>query len=285
MPDRLTSLLQRFELRARVIRGGTLCGVADFVEGDGVGHLHLVRRGPVAFTNRQGQRIVVAEPGVVFYPRPLDHRMDAEALDGAEVVCAAINFGVGDENPLLRGLPDLLMIPLTQAPGLDATLGLLFAEAFGQRCGHAAVVDRLTEIAVVQLLRFAIEQRIVDGGLLAGLADSRLALALNTIHAQPARPWTLDALAKTAGMSRSRFAARFTGVVGLPAGEYLTLWRVNLAKPMLRRGRPVKQVALELGYAGAATFARAFLQTVGVSPAVWSRQQREGSVHAGDRAR
>ena len=284
MPDRLTSLLQRFELRARVIRGGTLCGVADFAEGDGVGHLHLVRRGPVGFTDRQGRRIVVAEPGAVFYPRPLDHRMDAEALDGAEVVCAAIDFGVGDENPLLRGLPDLLMIPLTQAPGLDATMGLLFAEAFGQRCGHAAVVDRLTEIAVVQLLRFAIEQRIVDGGLLAGLADSRLALALNAIHAQPARPWTLDALAKTAGMSRSRFAARFTGVVGLPAGEYLTLWRVNLAKPMLRRGRPVKQVALELGYAGAATFARAFLQTVGVSPAVWSRQQREGSVQAGDRA-
>jgi len=284
MPDRLTSLLQRFELRARVIRGGTLCGVADFAEGDGVGHLHLVRRGPVGFTDRQGRRIVVAEPGAVFYPRPLDHRMDAEALDGAEVVCAAIDFGVGDENPLLRGLPDLLMIPLTQAPGLDATMGLLFAEAFGQRCGHAAVVDRLTEIAVVQLLRFAIEQRIVDGGLLAGLADSRLALALNAIHAQPARPWTLDALAKTAGMSRSRFAARFTGVVGLPAGEYLTLWRLNLAKPMLRRGRPVKQVAVELGYAGAATFARAFLQTVGVSPAVWSRQQREGSVQAGDRA-
>jgi len=283
MPDRLTSLLQRFELRARVLHSGALCGVAEFAEGDGVGHLHLVRRGRVGFTDRQGHRRVVAEPGVVFYPRPLNHRMDADALDGAEVVCAAIEFGLGDENPLLRGLPDLLVIPLTQAPGLDATMGMLFAEAFGRRCGHAAVVDRLTEIAVVQLLRFAIEQQIVDGGLLAGLADTRLALALNAIHAQPALPWTLDGLAKAAGMSRSRFAARFAEVVGLPAGEYLTLWRMNLAKSMLRRGRPVKQVALAVGYAGAETFTRSFLHAVGVSPAAWSRDQRRGPLQSDDR--
>lgn len=274
MADRLTSLLQRFELRARVFHSGALCGATSFAATDGAGHLHLVRRGHASFSDRQGQRRAITGPAAVFYPRGFGHQVEADAQQGAELVSAAITFGVGDENPLLRGLPDLLMAPLDQAPGLDATTALLFAEAFGQRCGHTAVIDRLTEIAVVQLLRLAIGQQIVDGGLLAGLADARLALALNAMHAQPAQAWTLDSLARTAGMSRSRFAAHFSTVVGLPAGEYLTQWRLNLAKSLLRRGRPVKLVATEVGYAGAATLARAFVQAVGLSPAAWTRQQR-----------
>lgn len=273
MTDRLSNLLQHFELRARVFHSGALCGLASFDAGDGVGHLHLVRRGPIGVTDAEGKRIVVSEPSAVFYPRPLTHRLDAEERDGAEVVCAAIEFGVGEENPLLRGLPDLIVIALAEMPALDATQALLFGEAFGQRCWHDAVVNRLTEVLVVQLLRFAIEHHLVDGGLLAGLADARLAKALTAVHARPADEWSLESLAEAAGMSRSRFAAHFSGVVGVPAGEYLTQWRIGLAKSLLRRGRPVKQVALDVGYGGASTFGRAFTSAVGESPSTWVRHQ------------
>ncbi len=269
--DRLSSLLQRFELHARVFHSGALCGVADFDGGDGVGHLHLVRRGPVGITDRHGQRTVVSEPSVLFYPRPMLHRIDAGVADQADVVCAAIEFGVGDENPLLRGLPDLLLVPLTELPGMDATLGLLFQEALGQRCGHSAVVDRLTEVLVVQLLRHAMERRMVSSGLIAGLADPRLARALVAMHAQPDRGWTLETLAVEAGMSRSRFAAHFSAAVGIPAMEYLTAWRIGIAKGLLRRGGQPKAVAQEVGYGRSSAFGRAFAKLVGMPPSSWLR--------------
>jgi AraC-like DNA-binding protein len=274
MPDRLSGLLQRFELRARVFHRGPLCGVAAFAgEGDG-GMLHLIRRGPVTVIGTDGRHEQVTRPSLMFVPRPAPHRLEAEPNAGAEIVCAAIDFGAGDENPLLRALPAQLRVAIDEVPALGATQALLFGEAFGLRCGHATVVDRLSEVLLVQLLRWSIERRLVDGGLLAGLADPRLARALTAAHAEPARAWTLERLAAEAGMSRSRFAARFTQVVGLPAGEYLARWRVGLAKGLLRRGRPVKQVAIEVGYGSASAFARVFAQVVGQTPSGWLARPR-----------
>ena len=269
MSDRLSSLLQRFELQARVYHCGRLTGETALDGQDGVGHLHLLRRGGLSASGADGRTVIVSQPSLVFYPRPLAHRLRADATEGADLVCASVRFGIGDENPLVRGLPGLLVIPLAEAPALDAAQALLFSEASAQRCGHAAVVDRLTEVLMVQMLRYAIEHRLIDGGLLAGLADVPLAKALNAMHAEPARAWSLADLAQCAGMSRSRFAARFSQVVGVPPAEYLLQWRVGLAKGLLRRGRPVKQVAEVVGYGGASAFGRAFAQVVGVPPGRW----------------
>ena len=271
--DRLSALLQRFELSARVFRSGALCGVASFDGGQGAGHLHLLRLGRLGVTNAQGQRTMLDEPSVLFFPRPVAHRLDADETPSAEVVCASVEFGVGDENPLVRELPAQLLVPLARLPGLDLTQQLLFDEAFRQRCGHDAVVNRLTEVLVIQVLRYAIEQRLVDGGLMAGLADPRLHKALSAVHAEPARPWTLASMAAETGMSRARFAAHFAQLVGVPPGEYLTSWRLGLARSMLRRGLPVKQVAAEVGYANASALGRIFTQRLGSSPTAW--QQRD----------
>lgn len=274
MADRLSHLLAHFDLRAQVVHRGVLDGVAAFGAGAPVGHLHLVRRGPVRLAWARQRRMELLEPCVLFLPRPLAHRLGADRRPGADVVSATIRFGAGDENPLLRALPELLVIPLAEMRTLDATLGLLFDEARGGRCGHQAVIDRLTEVLLVQLLRFAIEQRRVDSGLIAGLADPRLARALTAMHAEPGRAWTLATLAGEAGMSRARFAAHFAAQVGMPPGGYLTRWRIGLAQSLLRRGHPVKQVALDVGYASASALGRAFGQVVGDSPTAWRDAQR-----------
>ena len=271
MSDRLSALLQRFDLRARVIHSGTLCGAADFDGSAGVGHLYLVRRGPVGLTDSQGRRSVVTDPSVLFMPRPGAHRLEGGDEPGADVVCASIDFGAGDENPLLRGLPALLSVPLAQLPGLDLAQQLLFSEAQASRCGHGAVVDRLTEVLVIQLLRHAMAHSLVDGGVMAGLADTRLAKAISALHAHPAQAWSLDSMAVQAGMSRARFAAHFTRTVGVPPGDYLTGWRLGLARTLLRKGLPVKQVAAEVGYASPGAFGRVFLQCVGATPTHWQR--------------
>lgn len=264
-PDRLSALLQRFDLQARVFRAGPVCG-SLLADGDDA-ELHLLRAGRLTISDASGPPITLDEPAAVFYPRPLAHRLQAEDEDGADLVCARVHFGAGDENPLLRHLPPRLVVPLSRVPALRPTLELLFDEAFARRCGHAGVVDRLAEVLLVQLLRHAIAERLVDGGLVAGLSDERLARAIAALHAEPQRPWTLDAMAAAAGMSRARFAARFNAVVGLPPGEYLTQWRLGLARTLLRRGRPVKQVAMDVGYGSASALARVFRQRLGVSPA------------------
>lgn len=271
MSDRLSALLQRFELHARVVHSGTLCGSADFDGSTGAGYLHLVRRGPLLLTDPHGRRSTVDEPSVVFIPRPGAHRLDGGDSPGADVVCASIDFGAGDDNPLLRGLPFLLCVPLAQLPGLDLAQQLLFSEARNSRCGHSAVVDRLTEVLVIQLLRHAIEHRLVNSGVMAGLADARLAKAMSALHAEPAQAWNLDSMAELAGMSRARFAAHFKRTVGVPPGDYVTGWRLGLARTLLRRGLPVKQVAAEVGYASPGGFGRVFLQRVGATPTHWQR--------------
>lgn len=270
MSDRLSALLQRFELHARVVHSGTLRGFADFEGNTGAGHLHLVRRGPLRWTDPHGRRSTIDEPSVLFIPRPGAHRLDGGGSPGADVVCASIDFGA-DDNPLLRGLPALLCVSLTQLPGLDLAQQLLFSEAQNSRCGHGAVVDRLTEVLVIQLLRHAIEHRLVSSGVMAGLADARLAKAMSALHAEPAQAWNLASMAELAGMSRARFAAHFKRTVGVPPGDYVTGWRLGLARTLLRKGLPVKQVAADVGYTSPGAFGRVFLQRVGATPTHWQR--------------
>lgn len=268
--DRLTGLLHRFELGARVLHGGLLCGALQFDQGTGLSHLHVLRHGAIELTNDDGTVHRLSGPSAVFYPRAVFHRI-VPGDDGVELLSAAIDFGSGDENPLLGSLPPMMCVPLTALPTLDATLVVLFAEASARRCGHSTVLDRLTEVVFVQLMRYAIERRLVEGGVVAGLADVRLSRAMTAMHDDPARNWSLASLAATAGMSRSRFAARFAEVVGVPAMEYLTRWRIGVAQGLLRRGRPPKVVAQEVGYGRSSTFGRAFAHLVGATPTSWLR--------------
>jgi AraC-like DNA-binding protein len=278
MPDRLSALLQRFELRSQLVSGGVLHHELAIEPHGSVGHLHLLGRGALRLTGPQRHRRTLGEPSLVFVPRPLPHRVAAASAAGAELVTAAIHFGAGDENPLLGSLPALLCVPMAQLPGLAPTQQLLFAEALGHRCGHVAVVDRLIEVLAIQLLRHAMAERLVDVGVMAGLADARLARAISAVHAEPARGWTLQAMALVAGMSRARFAAHFAHTVGVPPGDYLTGWRLGLARRLLRRGLPVKQVAAEVGYASPGAFGRVFMQRVGTTPREWQRAAAASAV-------
>lgn len=271
MSDRLSALLQRFQLQCQLRFGGLLQHELALQPQAGAGHLHLLRRGPVRLSGPQRQRRLLPQACLVFVPRPLPHRLAATSADGAELVSAAVRFGAGDENPLVHSLPTWLAVPLDRLPGLALTTELLFAEALAQRCGHGAVVDRLVEVLVIQLLRHALAERLVDDGVMAGLADARLAKAISALHAQPARAWTLEAMAAEAGMSRARFAAHFAHTVGTPPGDYLTGWRLGLARRLLRRGLAIKQVAAEVGYASPAAFGRVFQQRVGATPRDWQR--------------
>ena len=199
--------------------------------------------------------------------------------DGADLVCAFIDFGATFGNPLLRGMPDFLSVRLADITGVDGTLALLFDEAFAQRPGRTAGIDRLVEYFVVLLLRHCVEARLLQVGVLAALADARLSKAITLMHERPEQAWTLETLAQAAGMSRARFAAHFKRVVGVPPLDYLTDWRVSVAQTLLRSGKLPKAVAPLVGYSSAAAFSRVFAKRVNASPVQWAAAQ---TAHLGE---
>ncbi|MGN6150735.1 MAG: cupin domain-containing protein [Lysobacteraceae bacterium] len=270
MQDRLSALLDCFRLRARVFHTGSLCDTADFDARDGVGHLHVLRGGTLRIGDGVAGETAVAEPSLIFYARPTPHWIRGEGAHGADLVCSSIELGADAGNPLTRSLPARLVLPLRDNALMRGTLDLLFEEASARYCGRQAALDRLSELMILQLLRHCMTAGAIAQGVLAGLADPRLAKALNAMHGAPGEAWTLDGLARVCGMSRARFAAHFHQVVGTPPGDYLTDWRLSVAKTLLRRGQPVKHVALDVGYANASAFARAFAaRHAGTSPTVW----------------
>lgn len=278
--DRLSALLERFRVRAQLFHTGALCGVSRFSAEPGRGFLHVLRRGEMVITHRRGsglaRRIEVREPSLVFYPQPLAHDFHNAPAEGSDFTCASLEFDGGSSHPLVRALPALVLVPLHQVEGLEAALALLFAEADRVRCGHRLLADRLFEVVLLQLLRWLLdhpEESGVSSGLLWGLSDPALARVLTAMHESPGIAWSLEVMAHRAGMSRSAFAARFKELVGATPAEYLSDWRMAIAKSLLRTDRSVKFIADELGYANASALSRVFAQRVGMSPREWLAAQ------------
>lgn len=272
--DRLQALLQPLTLRARMFHSGPLCGLNTF-DGDGpTGQLHLVRRGPLeAWHGAATAPQRIDTPSLLLYPRPMDHRFRTDAVMGADMACAHVEFTGTARSTLAQALPAVVVMPLDAVPGAGGVLDVLFEEAFSMRCGRQAVVDRLFEVVLVLVVRALLDRGQLEQGVLAGLAHPRLRHALVAMHDTPAHPWSLADLADAAGMSRSHFAAMFARVVGVPAHGYLARHRIGLAQQALLRGRPLSLVADDVGYGSTAALSRAFSADCGVSPRAWLKAQ------------
>jgi AraC-like DNA-binding protein len=267
--DTLSPVIERLALSADTFFSGTLCTDASFADCSGSGHLHLLRKGQLILTVAGGPSHLIDQPSVILFAPPLSHRLEMTESSGAELVCAEITLHSGNTRLLPFGLPNPLIVPLADAKGLQATLELLFDEAFDTRLGARAAINRLMELLFVLLMRYCCNAGDLKPGLLSGLAHPQLAKALEAMHESPGRQWNLDQLAATATMSRARFAALFKEHVGVPPGEYLTSLRIVCTQAELRLGRALKAIAPDVGYADATALARAFKQYTGLSPRAW----------------
>ena len=178
---------------------------------------------------------------------------------------------------LLRGLlPTLVHIEATDpaATRLKHTTDLIVDEALSDRPARELIVDRLIEVLLVKAIRHCNERMstVTPAGLLSGLADPHLARALRKMHGDVAHAWSVEELAKEAGLSRSAFSTRFGQRVGSSPMRYLINWRMALAKSMLKRGASsLEVVAAEIGYQSASAFSTSFRREIGVSPSQFVR--------------
>ncbi len=273
MADRLQALLSHFAVSARMFQAGALCGI-NALDGDGpCGQLHLVREGEVEVRHGRTLAARIREPSLLLYPRPMAHRFITDAGRGADFVCANLSFEGGNANPVAAALPSFICLPLAQLQGSSSVLELLFAEAAAHNCGRQAMLDRLFEVVLIQVLRQLMESEQTRVGLLAGLAHPQLRKAIVAMHDQPGKEWSLDELAVASSMSRSVFANCFRDTVGATPGSYLQGWRVGLAQKALLQGQSLKLIAQAVGYGSEAALSRAFKAHSGKSPREWRKAQ------------
>jgi AraC-like DNA-binding protein len=184
------------------------------------------------------------------------------------------SFGSPDAALLVPLLPQVV---LARGESRLATLmQLLGDETRARRPARELVLERLLEVLLIEALRCGGETATAPG-LVRGLSDDRLAIALRALHARPEHPWTVAALAAEAALSRSAFFARFSRTVGLPPMEYLLAWRMALARKLLcEHDLGMDQVAERVGYSSASTFSVAFARHAGVPPARYARMRPKG---------
>jgi AraC-like DNA-binding protein len=194
----------------------------------------------------------------------------------AAVLCGYFEFDRDSLHPLVAALPAFIHLRGTDTSEfawLQTALNFMIHETQAARPGAEAVVNRLAGVLFVQMVRAYVERAKSPPAMLAALADKPVGATLALMHEAPAQPWTLETLARRAGISRSLLAARFHQLVGQTPMQYLTLWRMQLARKLLAEtALSTAAVAERAGYQSEAAFSKAFKKAVGKGPGAYRRE-------------
>jgi len=199
-----------------------------------------------------------------------------------QLVCGHFAFDEHAAHPIVDALPEYIHTANygTKAVNwMDSTLQIIGAEANRGQLGSDLIALKLSEILFAQSLRSYIENEGRDNPMIAGFADMKMAKALHAIHAEPAHNWTVEELARLATMSRTSFATKFVHYMSTSPLNYLTNWRMQLARQQLvETDSPMIVVAEKAGYQSEAAFGRVFKKHFEVAPATYRRQYKLAAI-------
>ncbi len=187
------------------------------------------------------------------------------------VLCGFLNCADAQLSPFLAGLPPVMHVAASEgvASSLLPVQRLLIEEARAERPGYSSVLSRLTETFFIEALR----QFMTSGRgpqALAALRDPIVGAALERLHGEPMRAWSVPDLAREIAVSRSVLAARFKRLMECGPMQYLARWRLLIAARALRENAgTIAGVAAMVGYESEAAFNRAFKRHFGAPPATW----------------
>lgn len=195
------------------------------------------------------------------------------------LICVYLRCDELLSNPILNSLPPLLVVSPEEddeANWIAANATHIVRESLLNRPGGDCVIARLTELLFIEILRRHIgtlDDR--ETGWLAALADRHLARALACFHGEPTHQWTVDQVARRAGMSRTALTDRFQRVLSVSPMRYLTLWRLQLtAQALSTTEKSTAQIAEDVGYGSETALSRAFKRETGHAPIEWRRSRR-----------
>jgi AraC-like DNA-binding protein len=259
-----------------LISGNAVIETEDGVRAIGPGDLVLFPRGRAHVLGDQVGR--ASTPGdEVMAAHTAGRPLFSDGGAATRLICGHYEFAQPVIHPLIEGLPDMIVLTLSDDEPEASEypiLSLLIEESRKQDPGTSSVISRLAEVLLVQILRRFLSLNPDRVGFLAGGMDARLSRAIVKIHQEYDQALTVHVLADRAGMSRSGFSEQFKAKTGLAPIAYLTKWRMTSAARLLRNpALPVAEVAYRNGYESDIAFMRAFRREYGVTP-VQFREQR-----------
>lgn len=275
----LSAVLGAHQLHATIVAVAGYCGRWFENEPETPqGSFHLIDRGHCWVRGASlREPLSLAAGDLIVFPRGAAHTLSGQ-LDGdgvtnpgndySTLICGEFRFASDTRNPLLNALPDVFVVRASDGGPAFRELGQVLSDFARRRVpGQQVILDKLADSLFVMAVCAHAAQAADHRGLLAALADARLAKALAAIHLEPGKTWRVESLAQVAGMSRTAFAVEFTRLLGVSPFQYLTEWRVAEARRLLKDRRlSVVAIAEQLGYQSEAAFRRTFKRIEGVGP-------------------
>ncbi len=254
--------------------------------GEAVASFHQVRRGG-CWLLAEGIEQYLGPGDLVFIEPGKPHRLVSE-LPGAGgmnpnpatlLLCGYCQFDDVLALPLSALFPAISVMrdeQLQMHAWLRTLLDTLSAEYLSHRPGTQLVVNKLTEVLLVELVRINFGRSAEGTPLLRALADRSIAQALHLLHQYPEKSWSLETLASDVGMSRAGFGKRFKALVEYSMFDYLTQLRLQRACELLEDTRlPLYEVANRVGYESDLAFTRTFKKRLGITPTVYRKGRGE----------
>ena len=200
---------------------------------------------------------------------------------GCGLVCGEFAFDERDPHPLMENLPPLLRVTGDRhhsAGWLDSVIGFIAREATDMSPGANAIIDRLSEIIFIQVIRATLAASREHIPFLSAFADPRISRVLSEIHRDPAAGWSVESLGRIANMSRSAFSNRFSELANMTPLQYVTFVRLQTAGRLLAEsGHSLAAIAERVGYRSEAAFSQTFKRQYGVRPGEYRRRHRAGT--------
>lgn len=305
--DQLNEYLEDFHANAVVTGHFTLRAPWSFDKDAVQGVPFRICRGAPYYLSLEGQSPVLVQPGdVVLLPHGDWHRMSSDPdhppisfnsilaekglvpkydtplefeAGGGGAACelhtAIVGFPNAKRHPLFGILPALIHIRADDpavSPWLKSTLQTFIEESMSCQPGWTIAAARLSDVLFVQMIRAHVFQHSqTTASWLRGLFDPQIGKTILAIRRDPGSAWNLSTLAETAGMSRSRFAARFTELVEMAPMAYVTDVRMHFAAHELTaRPTRISTIASRVGYESEKSFTRAFKRWCGLSPGAYA---------------
>ena len=265
--DLLSHVLSQIHLTGDTVYARPLAQAEHLELEADAAHILIVTEGALHIESHDQATRILDAGDLALLPRGTgDLRLVAAAAPATVVVCR-FWFDPESLRSMVFALPRCIHIARAEGAGwVEGIVHFLLIETDDVQPGAALMISRLIDLVVIRALRTWVQQG-QSSGWLGGLSDARIARAVKAIHEQPMQRWSIESLARLAGMSRSSFCARFTALVGRSPLRYHNEWRLGLARDMLaRRSARVGEVGLCIGYESEAAFSRAYKALFGHSP-------------------
>lgn len=198
---------------------------------------------------------------------------DGDDPQAAVFLCGAYRLAGDVGRSLIQALPPILVIRPAAHDQVHDVVSLISRELTQPAPGQQTVLDRLLDILLVLVMRASYQHSPTAPRWYRASQDPGLGRAIQAMHEHPEHAWTVPELAHLSAMSRPTFARSFERALGQTPMQYLTDWRLTLAREYLSANElTLEQIAHRTGYSSPNAFAATFRRHVGLPPGRWRQE-------------